>query len=38
MAVGYREGVHYARLRRSTTEGAPADRRLLLRINRLSAG
>ena len=27
MAVGYREGVYHAHLRRSSTEGAPANRR-----------
>src|SRR6266566_4394827 len=38
MAVGRCEGVYHVHLRRSTTEGAPADRRPLLRIDRLSAG
>lgn len=35
---GLRESMDHARLRRSGTEGAPADRRELLRISRLSAG
>lgn len=35
---GLRESMNHARLRRSGTEGAPAERRELLRISRLSAG